>query len=227
MTYRGVYDSATQYEQLDVVRYQSAAYLALTGIIGEAPGTSAKWGLIVHDGVYSAEAGSGISLSGNTISIAPQLLSEISGKVTFVETPNPGNATETGKVYYATVGSSKALIVPVSGRASQVQFRLDRDGKLYSRRRSRPSASVDFPPWGDWTDLSAAIDPAVIPDVISQIVLQYLDEHGVDLTGVERTANKVTAIGSSSNDTQYPSAKAVYDAIQTAIGTIETQLSQV
>ena len=69
MTYRGVYDSATQYEQLDVVRYQSAAYLALTDVIGEAPGTSAKWGLIAQDGVYSAVAGNGISLSGNTISL--------------------------------------------------------------------------------------------------------------------------------------------------------------
>lgn len=69
MTYRGVYDSATQYEQLDVVRYQSAAYLALTDVIGEAPGTSAKWGLIAQDGVYSAIAGTGISLSGNTISL--------------------------------------------------------------------------------------------------------------------------------------------------------------
>lgn len=51
------------------MRYQSATYLALTDVIGEAPGTTAKWGLIAQDGVYSAVAGTGISLNGNTISL--------------------------------------------------------------------------------------------------------------------------------------------------------------
>jgi len=137
------------------------------------------------------------------------------------------NATETGKVYYTTVGSSKALIIPVSGRSGQAQFRLDRDGKIYARRRSRSSTSVDFPPWGSFADISAGVDPEIIPEIIRQIVEDYIAEHGIELTGVERTANKVTAVDSSATDTQYPSAKAVYEAIQTAIGTIETQLSQV
>lgn len=51
------------------MRYQSATYLALTDVIGEAPGTSAKWGVVAQDGIYSAVAGTGISLSGNTISL--------------------------------------------------------------------------------------------------------------------------------------------------------------
>ena len=50
---------------------------------------------------------------------------------------------------------------------------------------------------------------------------------GYGITDGETTSHKVTAVNSSASDTQYPSAKAVYDAIQTAIGTIETQLSQV
>ena len=85
------------------------------------------------------------------------------------------NATETGKVYYTTVGSSKALIVPVSGDSSQVQFRLDRDGKIYARRRSRSSTTVDFPSWGifeqiGWTlaEIGAMIDSLVDPTLSVQ-----------------------------------------------------------
>ena len=42
-----------------------------------------------------------------------------------------------------------------------------------------------------------------------------------DISGKENTANKVTSVSSSSTNTQYPSALAVYNAIQTAIGGVE------
>lgn len=86
----------------------------------------------------------------------------------YVNNATVDNATETGKVYYTTVGSSKALIVPVSGDSSQVQFRIDHDGKIYARRRSRSSTTVDFPSWGifeqiGWTsaEIGAMIDSLV------------------------------------------------------------------
>ena len=41
------------------------------------------------------------------------------------------------------------------------------------------------------------------------------------LTGFEQTSNKVTSISSSSTDTQYPSAKCVYDIV----GDIETLIN--
>lgn len=44
-----------------------------------------------------------------------------------------------------------------------------------------------------------------------------------NVSGKEDTTNKVTSISSSSTDTQYPSAKCVYDLI----GDIETLLSEV
>lgn len=125
----------------------------------------------------------------------------------FLTSATVDNATETGKVYYTTVGSSKALIVPVSGDSSQVQFRLDRDGKIYARRRSRSSTSVDFPAWGSFADIAAGVDPGII----RQIVEAYIEEHGIDLTGVERTENRVNAINAQSDDEHYPTAKAVYD----------------
>lgn len=89
----------------------------------------------------------------------------IASKVTFVETNNPNTATENGKVYYTT--TDKSLIIPVSAEFSQVQFRLARDGKIYSRRRSRSSTSVDFPAWGtfeqvEWkqSEIESMIDNA-------------------------------------------------------------------
>ena len=101
-----------------------------------------------------------------------QALSHLMG---FLSSETVDNATETGKVYYTTVGSSKALIVPVSGDSSQVQFRLDRDGKIYARRRSRSSTTVDFPPWGifeqiGWTsaEIGAMIDSLVDPTLSVQ-----------------------------------------------------------
>jgi len=41
-----------------------------------------------------------------------------------------------------------------------------------------------------------------------------------DTSGLESTSNKVTSISSSSTDTQYPSAKCVYDIV----GDVETLL---
>lgn len=61
---------------------------------------------------------------------------------------------------------------------------------------------------------------------------KYLDYTGLtrlteiikpQLTGNEKITNKVTSISSNSTDTQYPSAKCVYDLI----GNIESLLSEV
>lgn len=46
---------------------------------------------------------------------------------------------------------------------------------------------------------------------------QYLTSHQ-DITGKEDKSNKVTSISSSSTNTEYPSAKAVYDYIQSLDG---------
>lgn len=211
--YKGVSDLAAE---------QSTQFSALVSALRKVALVNPDGSNTVAMDTEVTENGTNPVASGLVYNFVYSILDD-TAKVSYVDEGLLDGATETGTIYHTSVDGSKALIIPVIGNSSQVQFRLDRDGKIYSRRRSRSSTLVDFPPWGDWTDLSAAIDP----DDISRIVLQYLDEHGVDLTGVERTANKVTAIGSGSTDTQYPSAKAVYNAIQTAIGSIETQLSQV
>jgi hypothetical protein len=51
---------------------------------------------------------------------------------------------------------------------------------------------------------------------------QYLTAHQ-DISGKENTSNKVTSLSPSSTDTQYPSAKCVYDLV----GDIETILASI
>ena len=51
---------------------------------------------------------------------------------------------------------------------------------------------------------------------------QYLTSHQ-DISGKENTSNKVTSLSSSSTDTEYPSAKCVYDLV----GDIETILTSI
>lgn len=53
---------------------------------------------------------------------------------------------------------------------------------------------------------------------IKQIQLPDSSIYDIVDAKAERTANKVTSLSSSSTDTQYPSAKAVYDAIQAGGG---------
>lgn len=48
----------------------------------------------------------------------------------------------------------------------------------------------------------------------SESISFWIDPSGSPTEGLELTANKVTTISSGSTDTQYPSAKAVYDYIQ-------------
>ena len=45
-----------------------------------------------------------------------------------------------------------------------------------------------------------------------------------DISGKEDTANKVTSLSSSSTDTEYPSAKCVYDYVDTLVGNADTLL---
>ena len=54
----------------------------------------------------------------------------------------------------------------------------------------------------------------------------WIDTSG-EAGDVEMTSNKTTSISSSSTDTQYPSAKATYDYVDTKIGDIDTALDNI
>jgi 3-methyladenine DNA glycosylase AlkC len=82
----------------------------------------------------------------------------------------------------------------------------------------------------DATNLQTAKDYADGKDTTTlNSAKSYTDTQiaGIDMSGKEDKSNKVTSMSSSSTDTQYPSAKAVYDAISAAGGDIEELTSPV
>lgn len=70
--------------------------------------------------------------------------------------------------------------------------------------------------------LKALIDAITVPTKVSQLENDsgYLTKHQ-DVSGKEDKSNKVTSLSASSTDTQYPSAKCVYDMI----GNVEALLA--
>ena len=60
-----------------------------------------------------------------------------------------------------------------------------------------------------------------------QASLGKADSAVQDVSGKEDTSNKVTSISSSSTNTEYPSAKGVYDYVETKIGEIDTYLDAI
>jgi hypothetical protein len=74
-----------------------------------------------------------------------------------------------------------------------------------------------------YTAVSGKADSADIPTKTSDLTNDsgFLTAHQ-DISGKENTSNKVTSVSSSSTDAQYPSALAVYNAIQTAIAELPT-----
>ena len=72
----------------------------------------------------------------------------------------------------------------------------------------------------DLTNDSRFVNEQTLESSIND-VLVYVDMNFPDISGKENTSNKVTSLSSSSTDTQYPSAKCVYDIV----GDIETVLT--
>lgn len=78
-----------------------------------------------------------------------------------------------------------------------------------------------------YDELQTKADTADIPTATSDLTNDSGFLTSQDISGKENTSNKVTSMSSSSTDTQYPSAKAVYDAISAAGGGIEELTSPV
>ena len=87
--------------------------------------------------------------------------------------------------------------------------------------RSSSGAPVFCREADSWTALAEASD---VPSKTSELTNDsgFLTQHQ-DISGKEDRSNKVTALSSSSTDTQYPTAKCVYDLV----GNIESLLAQI
>ena len=97
---------------------------------------------------------------------------------------------------------------------------VDSNRHLRPYERAKWNKKSDFS--GSYNDLS---DKPTIPTVPTQVSAfnndaGYLTQHQ-DISGKEDSSNKVTTLSASSTDTQYPSAKCVYDMI----GNVEALLA--
>ena len=119
----------------------------------------------------------------------------------------------------SAIATEAAGLIDISGKAdkSDTYTKAEVDTKLSNKANS---ADVYTKTQSDGKYLTAHQDISGKADKATTLA-------GYGILDGETTLHKVTAITDDANDTQYPSAKAVYTAIQTAIGSIETQLSQV
>lgn len=76
--------------------------------------------------------------------------------------------------------------------------------------------------------ISRKADASSVPTKTSDLTNDsgFLTQHQ-DISGKENTSNKVTSISASASNTQYPSALAVKNYVDSVLGDIETRLSEV
>jgi len=179
------------------VRYSGKTYLSDGTVTGEDPSTSTHWHVIAADGIYSAVAGSGIDISGNTISVADEsitvekvandLAAVINAKAP-ASTAYTFDTTTTNVVYNANNPKTIYLNAYINGKNMFVlttannyyQIALCYDGTEYVRELTAGGATT-YKPWV--------------------------------LVNNENTVNKTSAITASNktSTTLYPSIKAVVD----------------
>lgn len=172
------------------MRYQSAAYLALTDVIGEAPGTSAKWGLIAQDGAYSAVAGTGIDLTG---------VERTENRVDAINAQSDDS-------HYPTAGAVYDYAAPKSG----LSYLNNQLNQLTNEVNQKANAS-DIPDVTGKADKSDTYTKTEVDNKLAE------KADSSDIPDISGKADKSATYTKTEVDA----------AIQAAIGSIETQLSQV
>lgn len=215
------------------MRYSGATYLSDGTVSGEEPGTSTHWHVIAVDGVYSAVAGSGIDISGNTISIADDLAAVINAKAP-LSTAYTFDTTTTNVVYNAnnpktiylnaTVDDETGIVI--TAKDNGFQYFLGRSGTLKIRHFSGGTS------YSNWTQVTERVDNKknsitssnrTSTDYYPSIkaVVDYL------AANYEALSNKLSSeagIDEDSTDNEYPTAKAVYNFVEIVTDDIYTDI---
>lgn len=110
---------------------------------------------------------------------------------------------------YCNGSSGGSLVIPKGGVGDMVITEMN--GSLYIRTSMEVSGGTS-----DYNDLTNK--PSINGVELSGN--KSLSDLGIDISGKEDTSNKVTTLSASSTDTQYPSAKCVYDLV----GNVESLL---
>ena len=151
------------------MRYSGATYLSDGTVSGEEPGTSTHWHVIAVDGVYSAVAGSGIDISGNTISvadgsvtvemIASDLAAVINAKAP-LSTAYTFDSTTANVTYNAANPKTIYLNATVDGEAGIVITAKDNGFQYFLGRRGalKIRCFTGGTSYSDWTQVTEHVD---------------------------------------------------------------------
>ena len=241
----GTYNNSREYEKLDVVTYQGSSYVAITNSVGKSPLNTTYWNLVAEKGEtptrgedYWTEEDQQEVVS----EAVTQVMSEISVmEIEVVQTlPTsdiktntiylvPKSSTGTNNIYdeYLYINNSWELIGDTEVDLSGYQPKIDNLHKLSAdlvddtNTTNKFVASSDKTTWNAKYDKPSGGIPKTDLSSAVQTSLGKADTAVQDVSGKEDKSNKVTSISSSSTDTQYPSAKCVYDIV----GDIETLLT--
>ena len=193
---KGNYDPATPYNSLDLVRYDSKSWLCKTdGIIGITPTEGTDWTLMTEDGTDGTD-GRGIVNIQRTGTDPSNPLKDIY-TITYTD-----GTTSTFTVTNGSGGGTTADTMLKSVYDKDDDGIVDKAEAANTATNATDATNAKNLKKSDGTTISA-------------------DSINTKLENMEDITNKVTTLDSSSTDTQYPSAKCVYDLV----GDVESLLA--
>lgn len=212
------------------MRYSGATYLSDGTVSGEEPSTSTHWHVIAVDGVYSAVAGSGIDISGNTISVAngsitvEMIASDLAAVINAKEVKSNKKTTLTGNEssndFYPTtkaVADALSTKAPAStaytfdSTTTNVTYDAANPKKIYTNAHVNNKDAFVFTTANNYYQIALCYDGTEYKrELTSGGATTYKPWV---LVNNENTVNKTSAITASNktSTTLYPSIKAVVD----------------
>lgn len=162
-----------------------------------------------------------------------------SNKVTSLSSSSTDDQYPSAKVLYSNVDNIWNTLGPLPSKIDQKQDKITSTAPLNA-------SYVNYTSYAEWLNLPAGSSQAVVNEKILSYLLTvrnnkadkteiptktsqltndsgFLTQHQ-NISGKEDTSNKVTSLSSSSTNTQYPSARAVYDAIPSDTVTLTATL---
>ena len=193
---KGNYDPSTPYNSLDLVRYDFKSWLCKTdGIIGITPTEGTDWTLMTEDGTDGTD-GRGI----------------VNIQRTGTDPSNPLKDIYT--ITYTDGTTSTFTVTNGSGGGTTADTMLksvyDKDDDGIVDKADASNTATNATDATNAKNLKKSDGTTIDADTIT-----------TKLANMENNTNKVKTLSSASTDTQYPSAKCVYDLV----GDVESLLA--
>ena len=151
-----------------------------------------------------------------------------------------GSYDSTNKKIVLTLENGNTIDIPVGDLVNGLQTEITNNNKLSSdlvddtNNTNKFVTASEKTTWnnksnfsGDYNDLTNKPTIPIVPTNVSAFTNDagYLTQHQ-DISGKEDKTNKVASMSASSTDTEYPSAKCVYEALQSVGGGSELEYKE-